>query len=834
MDDGGSVERQIAAWSENRPSWQRAVLRRLAGGRRPTQAELETIVDNLIAGKEEDVDPLNEAEISSAASEDSVTITLESIGGITNVNGLIEGETLTFGSDGLTVVYGKNASGKSGYARLIKAVSGALHVEPVHGNVFNESGELRAIRFYDEACGTRYITRESELTYRPSALALLDGLIDACGDIGSILDRRLLENEKSRGRLPTPPDESEAATFLELLTSSNTKQEVDDACRLPNDADEQLRTLQEEELRLRKTDPGEERKRLVALAGRAETLARHIEKIAEALSDTAVANATKARDEAVSLRDAAELASSQKFSDEPVAGVGTETWRAMWEAAREFSEIEAYHAHEFPVTGDGTRCVLCHQTLSGGASSRLTRFEAFVQDQTATRAAEAESAFETISGNLGSLIVKPVDVAEELVKLKDDKPKLGRGAAKWLKAAEKRRKAVVARIVENADDELPTLGSDVRGTLDAYAEKQRKAAEKIDATQFDENLATLSQKKIDLEGRITVSKKKLAIVAEVVRLKKRDEIEVAKRETDTGPITRQASTIMNRNVTADVLERFRAEAQGMRLFQVELTATGGKKGKFRQRPALADTDTGTPVNQVLSEGEQTALGLAGFFTEAHFDTSRSTVVFDDPVTSLDHVRRARVADRIVEFAKQRQVLVFTHELAFVVDLTTASKREGLVRTERRIERIGNTAPGKVGDSYPWDGKDIGTRFNALEVELSRIKKKRPDSTDEEYGEACANWAGRLSQIWEQIVHYEVVHQVFDTATFRVRPLNFRVLASITPEDDAEFQDSYGRCSLWAPRHDKSPEINYTPPEPDELEEELKRVRAWQKRIKSYR
>jgi wobble nucleotide-excising tRNase len=37
-----------------------------------------------------------------------------------------------------------------------------------------------------------------------------------------------------------------------------------------------------------------------------------------------------------------------------------------------------------------------------------------------------------------------------------------------------------------------------------------------------------------------------------------------------------------------------------------------------------------PVAQVLSEGEQTALGLAGYFTEAHFDDSKSALVLDDP------------------------------------------------------------------------------------------------------------------------------------------------------------------------------------------------------------
>lgn len=860
MDADETVESQISEWSKKRPHWQRTVLRRLTTGPPLAQTELEIIADKLIAGRKESAAPLNETEISSAASEEAATITLESVGDITNVNGLIDGETLTFGDTGLTVVYGHNASGKSGYARLIKAVSGALHVEPVHGNVFtdngddpqaeivyrrdrehetvtwpdNGDGDLRAIRFYDEACGNTYIDRESELTYRPSALTLLDALIAVCDEVNSMLDQRLAENDKAKGQLPTPPEASEAEAFIGSLTASTTKKQIDEACRLPGDVDDQRRELSQQEARLRNSDPATECKRLEILADQAEMLSEHIEALIEPLSDAAVTNAITARDKAVELRDAAVFASSEAFSDEPVTGVGTETWRAMWEAARRFSETEAYQDHEFPATDGDARCVLCQQELFSDAAGRLTRFETFVQDQTAKRAAKAETVFEKIRKNLDVLVVKPAEIAADLVTLKADKPKLAKSTIKWLKVAEKRRKATVARISGETDDEPPPLEAEPHEKLDTYADNQRTAAAKIDSAQFNQNLAEVTSKRANLEGRIELAKKKVKVVAEVERLRKRAAIEAAKHETDTAQITRQASTIMNRSITDQVLDRFQTEAQRMGLVQVELTATGGRKGKLQQRPALVDTDTVVPIQQVLCEGEQTALGLAGFFTEAHFDTSESALVFDDPVTSLDHIRRERVADRVVEFAGQRQVVVFTHELAFVIDLTRSAKREGLRVTERRIERVGDTSPGKVGDTYPWKAKDVGSRFNALENELAKIKKNRPSWTNEEYEEACAKWAGRLSETWERLVHLEVISQVFDTATFEVKPMKFRILGRITPRDDDEFQESYGRCSKWASRHDKSPEINYVAPEPAVLEEELKRVREWWKRIKTYR
>lgn len=75
-------------------------------------------------------------------------------------------------------------------------------------------------------------------------------------------------------------------------------------------------------------------------------------------------------------------------------GVGSTAWRAFWNAARAFSENEAYHEQGFPVTGDSARCVLCHQQLSAEAADRLRRFHAFMVDTTERDAAKAEQELE--------------------------------------------------------------------------------------------------------------------------------------------------------------------------------------------------------------------------------------------------------------------------------------------------------------------------------------------------------------------------------------------------------------------------------------------------------
>jgi ATPase subunit of ABC transporter with duplicated ATPase domains len=269
------------------------------------------------------------------------------------------------------------------------------------------------------------------------------------------------------------------------------------------------------------------------------------------------------------------------------------------------------------------------------------------------------------------------------------------------------------------------------------------------------------------------------------------------------------------------------------LEHIELKRTGGSKGKLHHRPSLLGAKTVRPVDEVLSEGEQTALGLAGYFTEAHFDEGKSALVLDDPVTSLDHVRRAQVAESLVRFAADRQVIVFTHDLAFLRDLMTKADEKHVTLTERTVQRLGST-PGQVSEGYPWKAKDVKRRFDELTVSLTKLKKDRPNLTQDAYEEECAKWAGKLSEAWERVISLELIAPVIDPVTEFIKPQSFRVLAKITDNDNEEFQQSYSRCSTWLRRHDKSQTMNYVAPEPTALEAELALVKNWHDRVRKYK
>jgi hypothetical protein len=267
-----------------------------------------------------------------------------------------------------------------------------------------------------------------------------------------------------------------------------------------------------------------------------------------------------------------------------------------------------------------------------------------------------------------------------------------------------------------------------------------------------------------------------------------------------------------------------------------MARTRAEKGALLHQPKLVGVRQQVTLPRVFSEGERTALGLAAFFTEAQLDGSKSALILDDPVSSLDHIRRGLVAARLAALAENRQIILFTHDVAFVADLKREASARGVPVAERSVtrSRADERKPGTCSTIHPWKAKDVPARLDELRRDLSRIRRECSAWDERQYEEAVAVWAGNLSETWERIFSQEVVGPVLAEGGLEVRPMMVKVLARFSEEDHREFEGSYGRASQWAKRHDKSTIVNYVAPDVDTLDEELRLVESWFKRVKGYK
>ena len=656
-------------------------------------------------------------------------------------------------------------------------------------------------------------------------------MIEICDGIRDNLKARQESTVALTIQLPRVSPGGTAERFLQSLSSKTTNAEVEAATTLEADHDTRLQELLRKEARLLGEKPEAVRQQLLNASTDFTAIADHLSEVATSVGPMVLRNGTDLREDAARLRTAATAASAERFANEPLPGIGSDTWRTLWEAAREYSVAEAYPSHAFPHVGDEAKCVLCQQDLQPDAKDRLSGFESFIRDRTEQQAVAAETFAGDSREAVLNFTIVPASVAGALGRLESEHRTIVGRYRRLLQTFGNARDMWIED--PSTDVKLPrptgSIESQIRREAAAHVQAASEIDDQIVATQLR---ATVEARK-SLEDRIQMSKGKNATSAEVKRQRTLANIEQTLSEVSTRGITTFVSDITRRHVSSEIRERFEEEVKALRLHRVILEDKGGQKGQLMQRPGLSEAVQSALLEMVLSEGEQTALGLAGFFTESYFDTSLSALILDDPVSSLDHVRRKQVATKLSSLSADRQVIVFTHDLAFVSYLCKASKDSGVVFTERTIVSMSESRVGICRDRHPWNAQNAKKRLGQLKQDLVKIKKEQDKWEEDTYSIHMSNWAGRLSEALERAIGIEVAGAVFDPSTLETHPQMFRVFGRITKEDNSELQQMYSAVSAWAPRHDDSPLSNIPPLTVEQMEDLLQKAESWLKRISSY-
>ncbi|WP_419845520.1 AAA family ATPase [Candidatus Poriferisocius sp.] len=851
----------IVEWSRERPCWEQQALLDLARKNEISDARVSALAD--IAEREADNASLDVAKLEVSdflsISRGSEQVKIARIAEPKAVNALTWPDGLNFAPNGITLVYGENGSGKSGYARVLKKVTRARHDMDILTNVFEAPAEqsalltvsidsseetlawpsdrldfLSRVSFYDSECAKHYISTETEVAYRPSSIALLNELVIVANRVRVELQKRRDGCTTSMAGLPSVPLETQAAEFVASISASTTALDINLASELPIDIDDHLASLRNRIANLTSADLAKQRSNLNQLLSAITSLLDHITQTHKILSDDKLAELQNAKTQASVAREAADAASAARFASEAISGVGSASWNLLWEAARRFSEEVAYPNKHFPVTADeGTpgRCVLCQQELDEHASDRLRAFDQYVAADSERKARDAEDAFEQLFSKPRDHEVFDTKTELFLQSISASSEASHSELQAALQALEDRRAQILYEL-GNDDFEIGNFHSESNfPATDQLANESRKKLTDLEIDDPSTQLDELRKQEAEILGRQTLQEKRTAIESHISVLRKVSTIDDAIRLTSTHGITRRAAELTRTHVSDIMKHHFSQETLRLGLHRVRLADTGGGQGNLKHQAKLVNAVQPARLDSVLSEGEQTALGLAGFLTEVEGDPSNSAVVFDDPVTSLDHVCREQVAQRIIELASSRQVIIFTHDVAFVVDLKRAAEAASVGITERwvtkHLEHVG-----RIRDGSPWDAKMVGERLNYLERGIANLRSVYAEGDPEVSHKEARSWYQDLRLVWERALEEVVIGPVQVRGRLEIRPTNLKVVAQFTESDNQEFQTAFTRCGDRG-SHDRSSELNRPLPEISELEEDLNRLRTWHKRVRGY-
>jgi hypothetical protein len=641
----------IGEWFQNRFKWEKTAYHLILSQSPLDKEAIERLADECeaeaSAGKKKGGKLENKEE--TAVPTDTV-VRLLVIKNVQNVNRLVVDQTLSFSPNGMTVVYGDNGAGKTGYGRILRQVCRSRGVPPVLlPNVFADSigaasadvtfsvdgqessvsirdglaptSALQNISIFDSKAAATLIDKENDAAFRPYGLAVLDAYIKLVDEVRDCLQKR--ENSLSAALVDvsTIPENTALGNFLRRLNASNTEQELERlAVPLSEEDLQRQAALKEIIKKLQDSDP----KKLAAIArtqsSRFTTLKERLAKIETALGTEAVKRIKDLRRDTIAAKKAAEDARNKAFNGETLEGIGSESWKRLWEAAREFSDKVAAEGETFPNTKPGTVCILCAQPLEAKAVERFKTLEAYV---TATLKGEA-AALETKSENAIKYLenIKTEDDQDQALidELESEFPGQSADLKRYLEAARSLQASAVALLKDGTDtgEGLSGIPKTVQMLIDAANSKAEEYDKVLKAGKNDEQISELAE----LDARSALFKLKGQVVCEIQRLRRLEGVKRAISSTATAAASRLSGTLTTKYVTESLCKRFEDEirAFGLNHLRAELSSLGIRKGNARHR-VLLKSKRPADLRDVVSEGEFRSLALAAFLAEVGANNS---------------------------------------------------------------------------------------------------------------------------------------------------------------------------------------------------------------------
>jgi energy-coupling factor transporter ATP-binding protein EcfA2 len=845
----------ILKWSEEKlPLWQRDAVRRLFQFKNLSEQDYEELYclmkadhklpnPSLLMAK-----PLTGHHLP-AILHPGEMITLKTIRDLKNVNCIAEGQCLEFSNTGMTVIYGGNGSGKSGYTRVLKHACRArgqkediypnankpptkdsipeatIEIE-LNGNhkIYKWSHnseppqELSAIAVFDSQCARAYITSELEVAFLPYGLDVVENLANVVlSKLSSMLDKEIKSIIIDLKPFDHLRGETKVGDIISSLSDKSDQQKIKILGTLTIAEEGRIKDLEKV---LSEADPGAKAKELRRLVERIRTLQGKLNAACEAVGDSAIRAIQSLDYEAVTTAKAEKSAADMLKSGEVLLpGTGERTWKLFFEAARKYSQDIAYPNLPFPNVSEGAVCPLCQQMVSG-ARERMKRFDEYIKSDVSQLAKQKRESVEQSKlkiekANFDLFLDKAM--AEELSLLDTHIVSIITLFQEQLK---QRQKYILASLVSHDWQNWPEPLTDPCTKLDILSTSQIETAETLEKASEDAHRDQMIIEQKELRARQGLSMCLSSVIVLIDRMKVVSLLESCRKSLKTTNISTQSKTFANTAITEMLKNSLDKEFASLEIGHIKTKLKDRiDKGKIKHQ-LLLDLPSTNNLEKILSEGEQRAIAIGSFLAELELANHRGAIVFDDPVSSLDHKRRKRVALRLATESAKRQVIIFTHDVNFLQQLRESCERSNIHQLFYFLEpNIG--CFGYINQGLPWDKQSWKDRIDFLEKAQRKLKNTPwpPDPPEALAREIIREYSFLRATI-ERVVQDLVLSGTIRRFSDYIQVKNLEHVVGLQKAEVDEICRIYQRCHDVVEAHDPALEKDATPPHPDELKKDI--------------
>lgn len=652
-------------------------------------------------------------------------IQLREVKNFVNVNALPLECSIKVGAN-LTLVYGGNGSGKSGIGRLLGNACFSRGEREILPNVSTETitgvrakstfligksdgtqieiqysigdnvDELKRFSVFDSQSILIHLDQSNSLNFVPSQIKIFDKVANTISKIES-----KLINERN-ARVKYNPFRSmflndattETAIFCKSINETTSTDDLLEHVSFDVVSDESKITELENKIdEKRKLDVPKKVTQLRNDKQNLNAIKATLQKVSENFTEEKVNNVNQLVVDIIEKKKIAERLSVKTFDDAIFNEVGSTKWKGLLDAAKELYEDEKKAKNNEEIE----YCLLCHQKLSDEAKTLYQKYWEFLDSKVESELSNLfskQKALETDLRTIKSLYPKFLETDAGIRILNEENPTY----LSELKAKFKSLEIVLGDWISKinqtqkvSSDAIPEI--DLSSIDNIITSKTNEESKLVNPTS---EIATLTAQLNSLKHRKEASRVKDSALEYIEFLKWSSKTTIVSFPGLKMAITKKRTESFLVGVAQNYKGLFNQELARLGCEFNLVMNTSGEQGNTVKEYRLDFAEDYSP-SQILSEGEQNACSLADFLTEIQLDKNNCGIIFDDPVTSLDHERKDKIAQRLVEEANQRQVLVLTHDIVFMSQLTRHAERNNIPVVAHWIRKI-NGVPGFIEDN----------------------------------------------------------------------------------------------------------------------------------------
>lgn len=841
-------------WLENQPYWLQDFTYKFYSGIEVDSkiiAEYAALCLNQIEKRDCKYNKLNKMHSLDKVSYQRVV--LKSISSIQGVNALSSKTKLDFHNEGLTVIYGENGAGKTGYIRVIEAICGSPYKAKLLPDVYDNKhieqickceiecdgqlkereinlskdvsvAELAETDIFDSLISNLYIKKESTASYQPYVFRLLSRAATVAEQVDEYLENQIRIKKQLKLDIPDTLKNIDEASWLAHLNADTV---IPDEYRAWNK--QQEAELQNVQKVLQDSNPQEAINRNKTISVQLGEAIKILHGIEDRFTEQYLGEVQTYYEvwlQAKNVRLAAEQLFSSSAEDTDKISMTISAWRSMWKSAREYYEVIQSNSEIENSFGD--ECPLCHQKIVGKTQKRFVAVDKYVNGSALH---DEEEAYKTLKSACRQMVGDDnYSEIQGYILGFIDEDLIGQVKTFYLKLAQLQN-------INDIDNEyINDLNQiDLTKIISQLTEIKENADKKV------ENLIqiTNADKRMKMQNRANhlefvkwISEHIDTVTSVIENEKEVSELQEAQKLVKTRAITMEVNSLSDSILTKAYISRFEENIKFLApQLHVKIEKEKSKKGKTPYKLVLlTDDENRNKPELILSEGEQRIAALAEFFADATGRTCESPVIIDDPISSLDVNYESRATRKIVELAKKRQVIVFTHRISLIVGLHEECQKIGVNFSEQHIVGRDN-CKGIHSDDVIYTGK-ISQELSDLLQLISRAKKYEenpeiPESiVQAQKSRICQQFRICVERSVEDTLFGGMVHR-FDKVIHTEKKV--KKIANIQIEDCEiidEFMTKYSYTE-----HSQSDEGAVYSYSYDEIKADVERLQKWTKNYK---